>query len=146
MGADSLEKEEVIRAYGHENILATNRATLEITKEEHLTRKGDCIVAVSADKGLNNLSAEFKEAMRKDGAKLTISIEAGGITDIVNALGNSTLVLNHPTDMVVRRSSFTCTRTLAIHADKAARDLSRELVNKFKNPQQQIRITLTVKT
>lgn len=146
MEADSLEKKEVIHAYGHENILATNRTTVEITKEEHLTRKGDCIVAVSANKGLNDLSAEFKEAMRKDCAKLTISIETEDVMDVVNALGNSMLVLNHPTDIVVRKSGFVCTRTLAVHADKATCDLSRELVNKLKNPQQQVRITLTVKT
>ena len=141
-----MEKKEVIHAYGHENILATNRTTFEITKEERLTRKGDCIVAVSADKGLDNLSAEFKEAMRKDGAKLTISIETEDAMDVINALGNSMLILNHPTDMVVRKSGFICTRTLAVHADKAACDLSRELVNKLKKRQQQVRITLTVKT
>jgi hypothetical protein len=141
-----LEKKEAIHAYGHENILATNRTTFEITKEEHLTRKGNCIVAVSADKGLNDLSAEFKEAVRKDGVKLTILIEAEGVTDVVNALGNSMLILNHPADMVVRKSGFACSRTLAVHADKAACDLSRELVNKLKNPQQRVRVTLIVKT
>jgi len=144
--ADSLEKKEAIHAYGHENILATNRTTFEITKEKHLTRKGDCIVAVSADKGLNDLSAELKEAMRKDGAKLTVFIEAEGATDVVNAIGNSMLVLNHPTDIVVRKSGFVCTRTLAVHADKAACDLSRELAGKLKNPQHRVRITLSVKT
>jgi hypothetical protein len=28
------------------------RTTLEITKDAHLTLQGDCIIAVSADKGL----------------------------------------------------------------------------------------------
>ena len=52
---------EVIFAQGHENILGTHKTTLEFTKDKHLTKKGDCIVAVAADKALADLSAEFKE-------------------------------------------------------------------------------------
>ncbi|MFX0070300.1 MAG: DUF371 domain-containing protein, partial [Candidatus Hermodarchaeota archaeon] len=38
--------------------------TLEITKDAHLTDRGDCIVAVKADKACLDLSKEFKEAAR----------------------------------------------------------------------------------
>jgi hypothetical protein len=53
-------------------------------------------------------------------------------------------VLTHPTDVVVRKSDYFCSRTLAVRADKAASDLSRELVEKLKNPKQETKITLTV--
>jgi hypothetical protein len=46
--------------------------------------------------------------------------------------------------MVVRKSSYVDDRTLAISADKAAADLSRELVEKLRNPKQKARITLKV--
>ncbi|MBM4400405.1 MAG: DUF371 domain-containing protein, partial [Crenarchaeota archaeon] len=52
------------------------------------------------------------------------------------------LTLSHPTDMVIRKSDYVCNRTLAVHADKAAQDLSRELVEKLRNPQQKVKITL----
>jgi hypothetical protein len=35
-------------------------------------------------------------------------------------------------------------RTLAVQADKAALDLSRDLVEKLKNPKQKVKITLEV--
>jgi hypothetical protein len=136
------EIREVIFGCGHKNIQATHKTTLEFTKDEHLSKKGDCIVAVAADKALADLSAEFKENLRKPHAKLVILIEAGGIIEQVNAHGSPRLILTHPTDMVVRKSDYVCNRTLAVHADKAAQDLSKALVEKLKNPQQKVKITL----
>jgi hypothetical protein len=133
---------EEILAYGHQNIQATHRATLEITKDPHLTKEGTCIVAVSASKALADLSPTFKEIMRDDKAKLTILIAAGKDTELVTASGNSRLALTHPTDIVIRKSDYTCTRTLAIRADKAACDLSTSIVAKLKNPKQKVKITL----
>jgi len=139
-----MDVSEVILAYGHRNILATHKSTLEITKESHLTSKGDCIVAVSADKSMADLRPEFKEKLRNEDAKLTILFEAEDAREVVNALGSSQLILTHLTDMVVRKSNYICSRTLAIQADKAACDLSRTLVEKLKNPEQKVKITLKV--
>lgn len=139
------EIRETIFAHGHEKIRATHKTTFEITKETQLSEKGDCIIAVAADKALTNLSPEFKENLRKKNAKITISFEAGEIIELANAFGASHLTLSHPTDMVVRKSNYVCNRTLAIHADKAACDLSRKLVEKLKNPEQKVKITLTLR-
>jgi hypothetical protein len=136
---------EIILAYGHKNIQATHKSTLEITKEAELSKRGDCIIAVSADKAMADLNSEFKKNLRKENAKITILIEAGDTVEVVNALGSSRLILTHPTDMVVRKSNYICNRTLAIQADKAACDLSKKLVEKLKNPKQKVKITLTVK-
>ena len=139
------ETEEVVFGYGHENIRATHRTTLEFTKDKHLSKKGDCIVAVATDKALADLVSQFKENLRKPNAKLTILIETNGITEQVQAHGSQQLILSHPTDAIIRKSDYVCGRTLAVRADKAANDLSRELVEKLKNPQQQVKITLTVR-
>jgi hypothetical protein len=136
------EIREVIFGYGHENIQATHKTTLEFTKDTHLSKKGDCIVAVATDKALADLSAEFKEKLRKTHAKLIITIEADTIIEQVTAHGSPKLILTHPTDMVIRKSDYICNRTLAVHADKAAQDLSRNLVEKLKNPKQKVKITL----
>lgn len=139
-----MEITEIILVYGHENIQATHKSTLEITKEPQLSKKGDCIIGVSADKGIADLSLEFKESLRKKNAKMTMLIEAGEAAEVVNAFGSPRLILAHPTDMVVRKSSHVCSRTLAIQADKAACDLSRKLVEKLRKPKQKVKITLAV--
>jgi hypothetical protein len=136
-------KEEVA-ASGHENIEASHPTTLEITKEKYLSRTGDCIIAVGADKSLADLSDEFKENLRKPNAKLTLTIEVDGITGQINAHGSPNLILTHSSEMVVRKSSYVDDRTLAIGADKAAADLPRELVEKLRNQKQKARITLKV--
>jgi len=141
----SLEIREVIFARGHENVLATHKTTFEITKEALLSEKGDCIIAVSADKALADLSFKFKDCLKRENAKISILIEADNIKETVSAFGSPKLILSHPTDMVVRKSSYVCDRTLAVKADKAAWDLSRKLVEKLRNPRQKVKITLTVK-
>jgi uncharacterized protein len=123
---------ETIGARGHPNVRSQHRNTIEFTAETHLTPRGDCIVAVAADKTMAGLSEEFKGALRSEGASLTITIECGGIYETVTARGHPGLILDHPTDMVVRRSGHICPRTLAIHADRAAKDLDRGLVDKLK--------------
>jgi len=135
---------EVITAFGHRNVRASHKTTLEITKEEELTVRGDCIVAVSADKGLLDLKPEFRNLLCRENARLTIFIDAGGVVDVVRAFGSSRLILSHPKDMVVRKSGYICSRTLAINANKAACDLSRVLVERLQSPEQVVRITLTV--
>ena len=139
------ETREVFFGYGHENMQATHKTTLEFTRDMHLSKRGDCIVAVAADKALADLTAEFKENLRKPNAKLTITIEADGTTEQVTAEGSPQLTLKHPTDMVIRKSGYVCSRTLAVHADKAACDLSRDLVEKLKNPEQKVKVTLAVR-
>ncbi len=138
------EIRETIFGFGHENIQATHRATLEFTKDTHVSRNGDCVLVVSTDKALTDLSSEFKEALRKPEAKLTIIIEADEVSEQVRAQGSSHLILVHPREMVIRKSDYVSDRTLAVHADKAAKDLSRELVAKLKNPRQKVKITLIV--
>ena len=112
----------------------------------HLTKRGDCIIAVNSDKAAADLRPEFKKAIRNENAELTITIEANGEKKVAHAFGSPHLDLTHPTDLVVRKSDFICNRTLAIRADKAAKDLSRKLVKKLQNPKQKVTITLTLET
>lgn len=137
---------ERICARGHENIKSSNRTTFEITKETFLTKRGDCIIAVGADKGSTDLNEEFKQTAKNEGAQMTITIESGNEVETVNALGSSQLMFTSQTDLVVRKSDYVCGRTLAIRADKAAKDLSRRLVENLRNPNQIIKIMLTVES
>ncbi|MEM1586606.1 MAG: DUF371 domain-containing protein [Candidatus Bathyarchaeia archaeon] len=140
-----MEEVEEIEAFGDPLIKATHRTTFEITREEHLTERGDCIIAVGASKAARDLSERFKEAARRPNAKIVIIIEAGGVRETVRAYGSLNLTFTHLTDIVVRKSNYTCGRTVAIKADKAARDLSRELVENLRRPGEPIKITLLVR-
>ncbi len=135
---------EVIHAFGHPNIRASHPTTIMITKERQVTQRGDCVVAVDADKSVADLSAEFKNALRQPNAKLTIQLEVDGLVGQINAYGSSELTLNHPNDLVIRTSEFISDRTLAVNADKSSGDLSKAVVEKLKNPKQQVTLTLTV--
>jgi len=137
---------EIVYAHGHANIQSSNRTTFEVTKEIFLTKRGDCIIAVGANKGAADLNPKFKEAAGNERARMMITIEVGDEVETVNAWGSHQLSFTHSTDLVVRRSNYVCSRTLAIRADKAAKDLSRRLVEKLRNPNQKVKITLAVKS
>ena len=134
----------VFSARGHKNVQSTHKTTFEVTKEADLTKKGDCIVAVEATKAVMDLPREFKKAAKKEGAQITVTIEAGEMKETVKAKGSPQLQFSHPTDLVVRKSSYVCGRTLAIGADKASIDFSRRLVEKLKDHKQEVKVTLTV--
>jgi hypothetical protein len=131
-------------AWGHKNILSTHQTTFEVTKETELSKRGDCIVAVASTVGAVDLPDEFKKAARKENSKITITIEADNQKETATGKGSTQLQFTHPTDLVVRKSSFTCGRTLAIRSDKVSIDFSRELVEKLQNPNQKVKVTLTV--
>ena len=128
---------ETIICYGHKNVKATHRSTLEITKEDYLTPRGDCIICIKANKGLKELSDEIKEAL-KSGKKVKIRITADDIVDELEAVGDERLTFENEISMVIRKSEYVDGRTLAIRANKAARDIKRELVEKLKNPEQRV--------
>ena len=139
-----MEETEIITAYGHSLVQSTHEKTFEITKDKHLTKRGDCIVAVRSDKAATDLSLDFKKATRNPKAEITITIEAGKEKETIKAKGDPRLSLTDPTDMVVRKSDYICNRTVAVKAQKAASDLSRRLVDKLQDPNQIVRVRLTV--
>ena len=134
---------ERIIARGHPLIKATHPTTMMITRDRELGPRGDCIVAISADKAAADLKEKFKEQIRR-GSPLKIILKAGGAKEIIHARGHKGLSLTHPTDLVIRKSDFLCERTLAIKADKAARDLSREFVTLLQNSATEIQILLEI--
>jgi len=126
---------EEITAWGHPNITATHRTTFEITKDEHLTKRGDCIVGVKADKNISEISDRIKEKLKENAlARIELVLPQYGLKEVVEGYGSSAMTFDHPTDIVVRKSSFVCGRTLLIKASKAARDLNREMVELLKDP------------
>lgn len=134
---------DTIHAKGHRNILATHKTTLQITKEDHISKRADCIVAVSADKSLRDLARDIKTALSTNAARIRLTIQAGHMSEVITGFGSAALSLSDTDDMVVRKSGFVSGRTLMIGADKAARDLDRAFVDKLKTSED---ITITIET
>jgi len=135
--------EEVLEARGHAAIIAMHEMSFEITKETHLTRKGDCIVGVAATKGAANLSKEFKAVAENDASTITVILSAGGIEVKARGKGSSKLQFTHPTDLVARKSTYTCPRTLMISSNIAACEFPRRFVALTKDPECRIKVQLT---
>ena len=135
---------EILEAWGHRNIIAENKATFEITKETHLSKKGDCIVGIRASKGACELSEGFKRLARRENARITVIFQVDNNREVTIGRGSSQLTFKHPTDLVARKSSYTCGRTLMIKTDKAAADLSRHLIKNLKKENQKMKVTLIV--
>jgi hypothetical protein len=119
---------------GHKNILSLHEKTLEITKEPDLTINGDCIVGINADLACKDLPENFKKNAMSDDAKITFTIKAGKHSFSIHGNGSKKLTLKHPKDIVLRKSAFVCTRTLAIKCDKASSDIPREMIHVLQNP------------
>jgi hypothetical protein len=134
---------EEIVAFGHSLVRARHKTTIEVTKEEFLTKKGDCIIAVKANKACFDFSDELKKALKQD-KKVKIILEVNGIKDEVIAFGSSELLLESKKSIVIRKSSFIDDRTIAIKANKSAADLDRRLVEELKNPKAKLIVRLIV--
>ncbi len=75
----------------------------------------------------------MKKAIQTDGTQIQIILETENSKDEITGYGHPSLTLDHPTDMVCRKSSYTCSRTLMIHADMAAVDLNPDLIDDLKS-------------
>jgi uncharacterized protein len=112
--------------FGHPNIKATHRNTIEFTRDTSLSEEGDCIIGVGADFRPD----ELKEILKFSRIQITISVD--NLKEEIKALVNKEFDDAH--EIVIRRSEFASKRTLGIRADRAAIDFDRKLVETLKNP------------
>ena len=122
-----------IKAKGHENVLSLHKSTFEITKDKDLSLSGDCIIGLDIDKSMEDFPKEFKEKLANDDTKVTLELKTPNASDEIEGYGHHDLTLSHPTDIVCRKSTFVCSRTLMIKSNKAAIDLNRDLIKDLAN-------------
>jgi uncharacterized protein len=125
--------EEEIIFQGHESILSLHPKTIEITKDPHLTKKGDCIVGVSANKGCDDLDIGLRQKLRTSGNVVKIGIIVEPFQFNLAGLGSDNLEITHKHDIVLRKSSYVDSRTLIVSCDKSAIDIPRKLINALTN-------------
>src|SRR2546428_11051011 len=132
------------RAEGHPAISATHPTTLELTTENRLTRKGDCIVAIAATCALQNIPEGIQQALSSNNGRATMTIRVRDEIFTVEGRGSPDLTFNHPQEIVVRKSAFTSDRTLMIHADRSAKDVPRKMVNLLRLRGQPVNIEVRI--
>lgn len=131
------------KARGHPDISSTHGTTLMTTKDNHLTKRGDCIVAVNAEKALLDLDDELKEAARSGETVISLKLEAGSEEFTVRGRGHPGLTYTDPGDIVVRKSGYVCGRTLMVGADKAACDIPDEFRRALKDDGVEVTVTIS---
>jgi hypothetical protein len=121
--------EEEITFYGHKNILSLHPRTIEVTKDPNLTKNGDCIIGVSANKACDDLNISVKKKLRTNDTFVKMKIIVDQVEFEFAGIGNTDLSISHKHDIVLRKSNYADSRTLAISCDKSAIDIPRDLVN-----------------
>jgi len=111
----------MFRVWGHPNITAKHKTTLEFTKEDYVSPKGDCIIGIRATFRLAELKRFIKA---NDSVKITLRI--GGLTEKILAKTNPDF--NDDKEMVIRLGEYASPRTFAIRADKASKHLNPEMI------------------
>ncbi|HML04246.1 MAG TPA: DUF371 domain-containing protein [Methanobacterium sp.] len=124
--------EYVFHAKGHYNVTSRHKSTFEVTMDKEIGIRADCIVGVASEAKLGDVPDELLEAIKNENTVVKVQLETENAFDEIKGYGHPELELDHPTDMVCRKSDFKCGRTLMIKADKAACDLKKELIDDLK--------------
>ena len=120
--------------YGHKNIRSLHTKTIEITTESDLTVNGDCIIGVRADCGCNDIPEKIKTLLKNSRSSVTCTISVKDLSFKTKGRGNGNLTLLNPHDIVIRKSSFVCPRTLATNFDAASDAIPRAMIIALQNP------------
>ena len=123
------------QAFGHKNIRAAHRTTLELTREGNVTPAGDCIVGVRATFELQRL----KPFLSKEKIKITLC--ADGMKEEIVAAPNPTFTSIK--EMVIRTTGFQSERTFAVYATKSAAGLRKDFKPLLCRPETVVTVTIT---
>ena len=130
---------------GHKNILSLHEKTIEITKDTELTVNGDCIIGTNSNLACIDLPEKFKKKIQNPDSTIVFTIVADGHSFSIHGMGSEKLTLKHTSDIVLRKSTFTCSRTIDIKCDKASDDIPRTIVKKLQDPKTSGKLIIEIK-
>jgi hypothetical protein len=133
-----------IQFSGHENIRSNHKKTIEITKEDELSLRGDCIIGVNASSSCFDIPSSLKEKLQDPKSKVRFSIKVAEHEFVVEGRGHKDLTLTHTKDIVIRKSDFISPRTLAVKCDKASDLLPKKMVDLLQDPKTKGTFTIIV--
>ncbi|CAN5735745.1 DUF371 domain-containing protein [soil metagenome] len=135
---------EEIQFCGHYNVRSLHARTIEITKDPHLTLRGDCIIGVSANKSCSDLTIGLKNKIRNNQSFIEIDLIVEPFTFKIQGFGNENLPLTHRHDIVLRKSNFICDRTLSLNCNLSAIHIPRKMVELLRDPSKQGLLVISV--
>ena len=117
-------------AYGHKNMLAMHKNTLEFTRDKEVSLQGDCILGV----GATFSTAQLMKLVRQyNKLRLVISVGRGGGAKREEVLFDTNPNFSDKNEIVIRKSGYDSERTLGFFADKSAKDIDRDIVKMIKS-------------
>jgi len=133
-----------IKFSGHKNIRSLHPKTIEITKDSHLTPRGDCIVGVNATCGCKDIPSRLKKKLKDPNSTIKFSIDVNDYSFKFSGKGHKNLLLTHSDDIVIRKSNFVCPRTLAVSCNKASDSIPRKIIQLLQDPKAKGVLTIDV--
>lgn len=143
MHSQSLKK-VVFTAYGHPNMLGNHQSTIAVTLESDLTIRGDCIIGVRATQSALTIREKIGDLLRTPSCQVVTRFSAGGYNEEVKGFGAPGLALSSDKSLVWRTSTHVDPRTIAIRCDKAAKDLSRGLIQYLQDTNAILQVVIEV--
>lgn len=128
---------EEIKFFGHKNVLSLHPRTLEITKDQDLTSNGDCIIGVKATKACFDIRTDLKQKIRTKNSHIEFELIVEPYVLRISGLGSSELSLDHKHDIVLRKSTFICSRTVCLNSSIAAVDIPRHIIELLRDPEKE---------
>ena len=133
-----------IKFSGHKNIRSLHPKTIEITKDSHLTPRGDCIIGVNATCGCKDIPSRLKKKLKDPNSTIKFSIDVNDYSFKFSGKGHKNLLLTHSDDIVIRKSNFICPRTLAVNCNKASDSIPRKIIQLLQDPKAKGVLTIDV--
>jgi len=133
-----------IKFSGHKNIRSLHPKTIEITKDSHLTPRGDCIVGVNATCGCKDIPSALKKKLKDPNSTIKFSIDVNDYSFKFSGKGHKNLLLTNSDDIVIRKSNFVCPRTLAVSCNKASDSIPRKIIQLLQDPKAKGVLTIDV--
>jgi uncharacterized protein len=125
----------IFTATGHVNLLGLHKNTLEFTKDDYLTKRGDCILGINSDFTNDDISLILKWS------KIKVNLSIGLLSDYFYATVNKSFSSSH--EIVFRNGNFLSDRTLGIYSSKSALDINRSLISALQKNNSKLTITIS---
>src|SRR2546426_9513456 len=114
-------------AFGHPRILSTHPTTIEITRSQNLTIRGDCVIGVKSSHGLGDFPDEMKRLLSNDSGRGRLEMRVRDQVVSIEGRGAKGLTFMDLNETVVGRGGFESERTLMVYSGKAALDIPRQM-------------------
>ncbi|TLY04544.1 MAG: DUF371 domain-containing protein [Thaumarchaeota archaeon] len=136
--------QDEVTFYGHPNVRSLHSKTVEITRDDHLTLRGDCIIGVRASKACADFDQNLRRRLRSNDSVVRIEIMVGDESFLINGKGDERFTLQNPHDIVIRKTGFVCPRTMSVRCDRASSDLPRKMVRMLQDTEERGIFRITV--